>query len=107
MTKITSLADEIRDKIAAEKAAPKRAVTAQIKVADVAILAAIEAYDNSGHKSMVHVRFDAQTVKTLNHFKMATGIDTTKLVAFSVQQLFAQHPELKSIIKQFIQNVSL
>jgi hypothetical protein len=65
------------------------------------------AYDNSGHKNMVHVRFDQQTVKTLNHFKMATGIDTTKLVAFSVQQLFAEHPELKSIIKQFIQNVSL
>lgn len=107
MAKITSLADEIRDKIAAEKAAPKRAATQRKPLADVAILAAIEAYDNSGHKSMVHVRFDAQTVKTLNHFKMATGIDTTKLVAFSVQQLFAQNPELKSIIKQFIQNVSL
>ncbi|WP_214070053.1 hypothetical protein [Mucilaginibacter sp. dw_454] len=107
MAKITSLADEIRNKIASEKTAPKKTVAARKINTDVAIIAAIEAYDNSGHKSMVHVRFDEQTVKTLNHFKMATGIDTTKLVAFSVQQLFAEHPELKSIIKQFIQNVSL
>jgi len=55
----------------------------------------------------VHVRFDEKTVQTLNHFKMATGIDVTKLVAFSVQELFERHPELKSIIKQFIQNVTL
>lgn len=107
MAKITSLADEIRNKIASEKSAHKKAVVPRKNLGNVAILKAIEAYDNSGHKSMVHVRFDAQTVKTLNHFKMATGIDTTKLVAFSVQQLFAQNPELKSIIKQFIQNVSL
>ena len=110
MAKITSLADEIRNKIASErtdKASPKRAATQRKPVADVAIIKLIATYDNSGHKSMVHVRFDEQTVRTLNHFKMATGIDVTKLVAFSVQELFKTHPELKSIIKQFIQNVSL
>ena len=109
MTKITSLADEIRNKIARDApkkkqdkddARPKRS-------AQPDILNLIQAYNNSDHKSMVHVRFDEKTVQTLNHFKMATGIDVTKLVAFSVKQLFAQHPELKDLIKQFIQNVSL
>jgi hypothetical protein len=43
----------------------------------------------------------------MNQFKMATGVDVTKLVAFSVQQLFERHPELKSIIKQYIQQLEL
>jgi hypothetical protein len=38
---------------------------------------------------------------------MATGVDVTRLVAFSVRHLFEQHPELKMIIKQFIENVNL
>ena len=65
----------------------------------------IRAYDNSDHKSMVHVRFDVQTTQTMNQFKMATGIDVTKLVSYSVRQLFKDHPELKTIIKQFLQNL--
>src|ERR1700760_3650076 len=108
MTKITSLADEIRDRIARE--APKTKMAASPKKTpkpDAAIVQLIRDYDNSDHKSMVHVRFDEKTVQTLNHFKMATGVDVTKLVAFSVRQLFAEHPELKELIKQFIQNVSL
>jgi hypothetical protein len=52
----------------------------------------------------VHFRFDKQTVDFLNQFKIATGIDATKFVAFSVRQFIEQHPELKTIIKQFIQN---
>jgi hypothetical protein len=109
MTQLTSLADEIRSKIAkpAAEKPPKKTKKEKIKVDGGEIMQRLEAYDNSGHKSMVHVRFDEKTVQTLNHFKMATGIDVTKLVAFSVQELFERHPELKSIIKQFIQNVTL
>lgn len=109
MTQLTSLADEIRSKIAkpvAEKP-PKKTKKEKVKIEGGEIIRRLEAYDNSGFKSMVHVRFDEKTVQTLNHFKMATGIDVTKLVAFSVQELFGCHPELKSIIKQFIQNVIL
>lgn len=103
MAKITSLADEIRNKIAQEQPAKVK----KLQLPESEIMRLLQAYDNSGHKSMVHVRFDEKTVQTLNHFKMATGVDVTRLVAFSVQQLFAAHPELKSIIKQFIQNVNL
>ena len=70
-----------------------------------AILEAIYSYDNLDHKSMVHVRFDAKTVLAMKHFKLATGIDMTRLIAFSVRELFRLHPELKIIIKQFIQNL--
>jgi hypothetical protein len=69
-----------------------------------AILAAIRSYDNAGHKTMVHARFDAKTLQTMKHLKMATGIDMTRLIAFSVSELLRLHPELKAIIKQFHQN---
>jgi ribosomal protein S10 len=107
MATITSLADEIRQKIAQEKPVKKKAAKIKLKPPVSGILQLIEAYDNTDHKNMVHVRFDQKTVQTLNHFKMATGVDVTKLVAFSVQELFQQHPELKELIKHFIQNVSL
>ena len=110
MAKITSLADEIRQRIAQPESVVKPEPKPKTKKAAVAaeaeIMQLLRAFDNSGHKSLVHVRFDAQTVKTLNHFKMATGVDLTKLVAFAVRQLFDQHPELREVIKQFIQNMS-
>lgn len=114
MDEIKSLADQLRNKIALpidnEKPAhakkkPKSEKPAALAVP--AILDAIRAYDNSDHKNMVHVRFDVNTTQTMNHLKMATGIEITKLVAFSVQQLFKHNPELKIIIKQFIQNLEL
>ena len=70
-------------------------------------MTAILNYDNSLNKSMVHVRFDEKTVRTMNQFKMATQVDVTKLVAFAVTHLFETCPELKIIIKQFIQNTEL
>ena len=56
---------------------------------------------------MVHIRFDKQTVDLLIKFKLASGVDMTKLVAFSVKHLFNTHPELKQIIKQYLQNTKL
>lgn len=71
------------------------------------ILKALLTYDTSDHKSMVHTRFDKQTVDIMNKFKMATGVDVTKFVAFAVRHFFESNPELKIIIKQFIQNTDL
>lgn len=68
------------------------------------ILEDIFGSNNASHKSMVHTRFDAKTVQAMKHLKMATGTDMTRLIAFSVSELFRLHPELKSIVKQFIQN---
>lgn len=71
------------------------------------LVRSLYAYDNSDHKQMVHVRFDAQTVDLLNKFKMATRTDITKFVAFAVKYLFESNPELKNIIKLYIQNTKL
>jgi RNA binding exosome subunit len=71
------------------------------------LLKSLWAYDNCDHKSMVHIRFDKQTVDLLIKFKMATGVDMTKFVAFAVKHLFKTHPELKQIIKQYLQNTKL
>ena len=104
MSEIKSLADQLRSKIN-QQPTPKRE---KKKPPDTpAILEAIRAYDNRDHKSLMHIRFDAQTIQTMNQFKMATGVDVTKLVAFAVQQLFEKNPELKTIIKQYIQQLEL
>jgi hypothetical protein len=120
MSDIKSLADRLRSKMNkpavesltgskgkkdktanAKEVNPKSNAPPQIP----AILEEIRAYNYTDHKSMVHVRFDAKTLQVMNQFKMATGVDVTRLVAYSVSRLFKQHPELKSIIKQFLQKL--
>lgn len=110
-----SLADQLREKMVkpgggyqgagdeVHKKVPKKAD----KIMESTILKALIAYDNSDNKNMVHVRFDKQTADIMNKFKMATGVDVTKFVAFAVKHLFDTYPELKTIIKQFIQNTDL
>ncbi len=71
------------------------------------VLRSLFAYDNSDHKSLVHVRFDKQTVDLMNKFKMATGVDMARFVVFAVKYFFETNPELKTIIKKFIQNTEL
>lgn len=120
MSKIKSLADQLRDQMAGassvdlpEKALPivrKKKIVAKPCVAEVQlpeILSLITAYDSAANKSMMHVKLDAQTAKLVGHFKMATGIDNIKLGAFAVRYLFDTHPELKTYIKNFIQNLEL
>lgn len=114
-----TLADQLREQmgkpvdkplkgahISAEKV-PKTSSRKTGKTIETAILKALIEYDNSGNKSMVHARFDKQTVDIMNKFKMATGIDVTKFVTFAVKHFLETYPELKTIIKQFIQNTEL
>jgi trans-2-enoyl-CoA reductase len=116
MEKMKSLADQLREKIVkpGEKSKPdqsapitqniQKPVKKKSNPLNASILQALTDYDNSDHKTMVHFRFDKQTVDFLNQFKIATGVDATKFVAFTVRQFIDAHPELKTIIKQFIQN---
>jgi len=111
-----SLADQLREKMikpgekpAVDQTKPeigkiKTPKKKEIKAVDSSILQILTDYDNSDHKTMVHFRFDKQTVDFLNQFKIATGVDATKFVAYSVRHFIDMHPELKTIIKQFIQN---
>ena len=105
MDEIKSLADQLRNKMATPGLEKKVETKNHAPPKPLAILDTIRAYDNSDHKNMVHIRFDEKTVKLMNQFKMATGIDVTKLVAFSISKLFRDHPELKEVIKQFFQKL--
>lgn len=111
MNEIKSLADQLRgqiNNIDAPKTKTPNFKPEKKKPPDIPeILELIRSYDNRDHKSMMHIRFDGGTLRTLNHFKMATGVDVTKLVAFAVHQLFKQYPELKTIIKQYIQSLEI
>lgn len=120
MNKIKSLADRLREEMAAPSnvvvpvVAPAAYRKKKDKPAPIAtvvqipeILSLINAYDSTENKSMVHVKLDAQTAKLVGHFKLATGIDNIKLGAFAVKHLFDTHPELKTYIKNFIQNLDL
>ncbi|QTE50224.1 hypothetical protein J3L21_32640 [Mucilaginibacter rubeus] len=113
-----SLADQLREKLVTapekekvptSKKEPAGSAKSREKPAKATlpIMEAIATFDNSQNKTMVHVRFDSKTADTMNKFKMATNIDVTKFVAFAVKHLFETHPELKTIIKQFIQNTEL
>ena len=110
MSEMKSLADKLRSSISEPVNAPvvKKLTKAKAqKQPDPDILAQIKAYDTTGHKSMVHARFDAKTAQMLSHFKMATGVENTKIAAFAIKFLFQKHPELKAIVKTYIQNLEL
>ena len=115
MEKMKSLADQLREKMVKPDKAIAEKPTGSVgairkpekkagKPPNATVLQLLQEYDNSDHKTMVHFRFDKQTVDFLNQFKIATGVDATKFVAFSVRCFIDEHPELKKIIKQFIQN---
>ena len=119
MSEIKSLADQLRNSIAAPEKSPDDLPAKKVREKTKSlpadhlpdlnpeILQAILSYDTSAHKTMVHARFDAKTAKMLGHFKMATGVENTRIAAFAVHYLFETHPELKSIIKHYIQNLEL
>lgn len=119
MDKMKSIADQLREKMAkpaeitgetaggGKEDAQKKAARKAEKIIESTILKALIAYDTSDNRNMVHVRLDKQTVSLLNKFKMATGVDVTKFVAFSVRHFLDTYPEIKLIIKQFIQNTEL
>lgn len=119
MEKMKTLADQLREQMSKPadnlrkdvsingSKGSKTTARKAAKTTEVAILNALIGYDNSDNKSMVHARFDKQTVDVMNKFKMATGIEVTKFVSFAVKHFLETYPELKTIIKQYIQNTDL
>ncbi|RBQ12049.1 hypothetical protein [Pedobacter miscanthi] len=120
--KITSIADELRRSISSspdsrpgargEPGKPAPPLAKQVKdkkviVAAGAILEAMSGFDCSANTHMLHPRLDSRTVKLLNSFKLASGIDMNRFIAFSIHYLFQQHPELKTYIKQSLENFEL
>ncbi|WP_158829060.1 hypothetical protein [Mucilaginibacter lacusdianchii] len=115
MENLKSLADQLREELTkpgaskpkAEAAKEKSRVSKKAAAGPAEIVQAVQSFDNSNYKAMVHVRFDTKTVDLMNRFKLAAGVDVTKLVAFAVHHLFDTHPELKQTIKHYLQNLEL
>jgi hypothetical protein len=111
MNEIKTLADQLRSRMAKpdtprdDKAPPKKKCTKLTITPPIVEL--LRGYDIKAHNSMVHVRFDRQTAQMLHHFKMATGVEVTRLISYSVAQLLEQHPEIKTIIKEHLENFGL
>jgi hypothetical protein len=76
-------------------------------IAEGAMARRLYAYDTSDHRQMLHVRFDRQTVDTLNKLKLATAVDMSKFVAFSVRHMLDTYPEFKTIITHYLQRTKL
>ena len=64
-------------------------------------------FDINGNKTLVHARFDPQTAQLLHHFKMATGIEVTRLICYAVRQLLDKHPEIRTIVREHLKNIDL
>lgn len=119
--KIRSIADELRRSISAPpvgveaaetadgEAKPKEKKLKERKAVSTAagLLEAMTTFDCSGNTHMLHPRLDLRTVKMLNSFKLASGIDMNRVIAFSIHYFFQQHPELKTYIKQSLENFEL
>ena len=110
MSELKSLADQLRNKIA-NKNAPQPGKTESKKKTKpdepIVILEALRAYDLADHDSMIHVRFENPTASLLHHLKRATGIEVNKVVGYAVKQFLEQHPELKTLVKQYLQKIEL
>lgn len=70
------------------------------------IIDSIKAYDKTGDQRVVHIRLDDQTALLLNQLKLATGLEMQRMVAFAVSELIRQHPELRTIVKHFLQKIN-
>jgi len=108
MSELKSLADQLRNKIAGKDAPVKPEPQKKKRAEDpIAILESLRAYNLADHDSMIHVRFENPTAALLHHLKRATGIEVNKVVGFAVKQFLEQHPELKTLVKQYLQKLEL
>lgn len=111
MSEIKTLADQLRSKMAKPDtpAKPVKVVKPRsAKPPDVPeIVSLMRDLDVSANKTLIHARVDAQTAQMIHHLKIATGIEVTRLICFSIRQLFDQNPELKSLIKAHLANFEL
>jgi len=108
MSEIKSLADQLRSRINnPDKALPEKNKEHKPPEQPPPILEALRAYDLSGHDSMIHARFENPTAALLHHLKKATGIEVNKVVGYAVKQFLEQHPELKTLVKEYLQKLEI
>lgn len=120
-TQMKSLADELRKSIGSGEVIPSNkdpVVGAKEKQPQAAkgesiagkskkaldIISRIREFDCSDQKHLLHPRLDARTVALLGRLKLASGLDMNRVIAFSIVYLFERHPEIKSFIKESLEN---
>jgi hypothetical protein len=111
MNEIISLADQLRTKMAKpdtpekqQKPAKKR----EDKPPEIpAVIEQLRAYDTTADKTLIHGRVSAQTAQLIHHLKTATGIEVSRLISFSLSQLFERCPEIKILIKDHLDKFEL
>jgi hypothetical protein len=111
MNEIKTLADQLRSKMAKPDTPEKSAKPVKKKDArppDIPqILDRLRELDVSSNKTLIHARVDEQTAQMIHHLKIATGVEVTRLICFSIRHLFEQYPELKTIIKNHLEKFEL
>lgn len=109
MSEIQSLADQLRSRMAKsgvpQKPTPKKK-TGRLPQTPK-ILELLRDIDIADNKTLMHARFDAQTAQLLHHLKTATGIEVTRVLFYAVKQLLEQHPEIKTVVKEHLEQFSL
>lgn len=109
MSEIKTLADQLRNRMAkpqeAEKA-PAKKKTGKLP-GSPKILDDLRAIDISANKTLMHARFDPQTARLLHHLKTATGIEVTRVMFYAVTQLLEKHPEIKTVVREHLEQFSL
>ncbi len=118
---IRTLADELRKSISAPKSAISKSVdtvvtsrvsqkkekSKQQNMDTLELISLIQAFDCSANKHMLHPRFDSKTIALLNSFKLTTGIEMNRVISFSIDYLFQNNPQLKTHIKNTLNNLEL
>ena len=63
-------------------------------------------YELTGNEKLL-IRLDSRTVFMLKQLKVTKGIDMNKLIAYSLETFFKEHPELINYIKASLQTIEL
>lgn len=120
-SQIKSLADELRKSIGTADVIPSNkdpvvgvkekkldATNEKVAVAKgkkaLDIISRMREFDCSDQKHLLHPRIDGRTVALLGRLKLASGLDMNRVIAFSIAYLFERHPEIKSFIKESLEN---
>ncbi|MFB0496046.1 hypothetical protein ABID99_002283 [Mucilaginibacter sp. OAE612] len=129
MTKIRSLADELREKMRqqpgieepeTEKQSQPNANNQDKPVKKKAgkpppekppveletLFAELTAYELTGNEKLL-IRLDGRTVFMLKQLKVTKSIDMNKLIAYSLDSFFKERPELINYIKASLQTIEL
>jgi len=120
-TQMKTLADELRKSIGTGEVSPSNkdpvigmdakkpdansATSVPVKAKKALdIISRIRKFDCSDQKHLLHPRIDGRTVALLGRLKLASGLDMNRVIAFSIVYLFEKHPEIKSFIKESLEN---